>query len=193
MDDIKQAIRKINTQLLDQKQKIDSLVFLTTNKNATQPTIIANLAIMYAQSKKKTIIVDTDFSTDRFSGAFNFQDRSGLTDYLEQDISYTEIIKNVPGIDLSVILPGSVQDDTSALLDDPKFNKLVDTLKTQYELVIVNTPQFKEMSPLRNIFHVSKNIVLVIDKDQTSKRALFSMVKSCLKVDGNILGYISAK
>lgn len=194
MDNIKRITREINSQLISQNRDINSLIFLTTSQSKAQPTIIANLGIMYVHAKKKVVIVDTDFSTNVFSGAFDLKNERGLSDYLEGEASQNEILQDVSNIGLSVVLAGTVRGQSSGyFINDPRFNSLLKQLIAENDYVFINTPKFVKIHDFQNLFNITRNIVLVVNNTGDSKRNLLKMIDACQEMNGNILGYISAK
>jgi len=58
MDDIKNAIRKVNGHVMSNQKVIE---FITPYGNGEQEILIANLSLMYSQAGERVVILDTKF------------------------------------------------------------------------------------------------------------------------------------
>jgi len=85
MNTIRETIRQINSNLSMLDKDAQLLAFVTPSGTNSQHVIIANLAIMYARAGEKTIIVDTDFSSDALPAVFGVKQGIGLSDYLDEN------------------------------------------------------------------------------------------------------------
>jgi len=193
MNNIKKAIRQINSEISDDDDKV--LTFLSDVSLSTQRTLIANMAIMYGLAHEKTIIVDVDFSSNAFLKSFKINSKVGLSDYLDNKISSLERAIHVVGKqNISILGSGSLSSaDTNFLIGDNKFEILIRDLLKIYDRVLINTPKFDEIDSLKKLIHVSSNVVLVVDSEQTNKREFYRMMKQLVKIDSKVLGYVNVK
>lgn len=195
MNGIKEAMRQINMNLTMNKLDTKVYSFLTSDENNIQPTVIANLAMMYAQAGEKVLIVDTNFRKDVFSDAFKLSNTCGLSDYLsDSNVSSNDIVRNIYQKELYIVTSGRVlNEQTDFLLGDPRFSELIKKSKNNYDKVFINTPIYsKNDNDWRSIVDQSDGIIIVTNIKQTKKRATFEIVNYCRNSGVNILGYISA-
>jgi tyrosine-protein kinase Etk/Wzc len=117
-----------------------------------------HLAISFAKAGKKTLIVDADLHNpglERLIGKIN---GPGLSDYL-QDGKEPQIIRTKIK-DLSFLSAGTPSVNPSDMLTHTKINKYLDSLKEQYDIMIIDTPP----------------IGLVVDYLQLNKSIDYSLV-----------------
>ena len=102
--------------------------------------ISTNLATILAQANKRVLIIDADLRRGYLHKYFNITTQPGLTDYLTEQKSLTQIIRDteVPG--LSVITRGKSPTNPSEMLSSNKFKQLLEQLSDQYDHVIIDTP-----------------------------------------------------
>lgn len=102
--------------------------------------ISTNLATILAQSNKRVLIVDADLRRGYLHKYFNLDVTPGLTEYLHDQNTLTDIIREteVPG--LHVMSRGKSPNNPSEMLGSDKFKSLLEELSTQYDHVIIDTP-----------------------------------------------------
>lgn len=104
-------------------------------------TLTANLAISMAQSGKRILLVDADCRRPRVHKLFGLSDRVGLTTFLTggtEDIAAVTLPTAVSG--LSIIAAGPIPPNPSELLTLPRFQQLLQSLRAEYDFVLIDTP-----------------------------------------------------
>lgn len=101
-----------------------------------------NLGITFAESGKKTLIIDTDLRNPSLVTEIKKIKSKGLSSYLQGDISsLDEIIHPHEKLsNLHYIPTSTVDDDIHALLSSDKMNALILELKEKYDYIILDTP-----------------------------------------------------
>lgn len=102
--------------------------------------ISTNLATILAQSNKRILLVDADLRRGYLHKYFNDENKNGLSEYLNQQVSLTDVIKSttIPG--LSLISRGKSPVNPSELLGTDAFAQMLEYLSTQYDYVLIDTP-----------------------------------------------------
>ncbi|MEM9588134.1 MAG: CpsD/CapB family tyrosine-protein kinase, partial [Planctomycetota bacterium] len=103
-------------------------------------TISGNLAASIAQSGKKTVIIDCDLRRPQITDNFASSDRLGLTDVLDGRCEYLDAIQPTPISTLSIIPSGPIPANPAEALTLPEFGELLDTLREQYDYIVLDTP-----------------------------------------------------
>ena len=136
-----EAIRSLRTSLhfamLDAKNNIISIT--GASPSIGKSFISSNLAAIIAQSGKKILLIDADMRLGALHETIRCKNEYGLSDILtgantNQVIQYTEI----KGLDF--IPRGPIPPNPSELLMHSNFSKFLDEIKTQYDLIIIDTP-----------------------------------------------------
>jgi capsular exopolysaccharide synthesis family protein len=102
-----------------------------------------NLGITFAETGKKTIIIDTDLRNPSLMNEFKFKGK-GLSDFLQSDISSVDDIIH-PHEKLSNLhfIPTSVvKNDIHALLSSNKMLSLISELKERYDYILIDSPPY---------------------------------------------------
>jgi tyrosine-protein kinase Etk/Wzc len=97
------------------------------------------LAIASAYSRKKTLLINADLRMPTIHEQFNIQASPGLTDYLEGHEQLDNIIKKSSIENLDIIVSGTRSINPAALLDSSSFKELIESVKKNYDRVIIDT------------------------------------------------------
>ncbi len=104
-------------------------------------TLSVNLALMFAQSDVKVIIVDADIRKGRVARFFKAKTVPGLTDCLSGQCDLEKTIhKSHVHDNLSYITCGTHSPRPYELLESEEMKALLEELRSRYDYVIIDTP-----------------------------------------------------
>ncbi|MBK9282700.1 MAG: CpsD/CapB family tyrosine-protein kinase [Sphingobacteriaceae bacterium] len=138
-----EAFRTIRTRLQFSHISKGSKVILITSSapGEGKTTISTNLAASFAQANKKSVIVDCDLRKPRLYSLFSDSDTEGFLDYLFGRVKYEKIIKKSEVRNLDFITAGSIPSNPSEILGSPVMKSFVEKLRSDYEIVIIDSLQ----------------------------------------------------
>jgi capsular exopolysaccharide synthesis family protein len=134
----------------------------------------------YAQLGRKTILVDFDLR--KKSTFFNNGEDTqlGLSTFLNKRASLHEIIRSTPHEKLHLISSGPVPHNPAELLALDETDTLLKSLRTKYDVVIVDTPPLAQVTDGYLIIE-SADIVLVVARYNYTKKDVLSIVVKDLR------------
>ena len=102
--------------------------------------VTANLAVLFSQLGKRTLLIDADLRRPRQHEIFGLAGRVGLSTVLSGRAGWEAVheIKSLPG--LWVLPAGATPPNPQELLSRPGFARLVQALRASYEVILVDTP-----------------------------------------------------
>ena len=104
-------------------------------------TVTTNLALMFALSYSKVILIDADIRKGRIAKYFKRKSAPGLSDCLSGQATLEEVIHNSHiNENLSYITCGTHSPRPYELLESEEMKKLVQELRTRFDYVIIDTP-----------------------------------------------------
>lgn len=158
--------------------------------------ISSNLAILFSDLNKRVLVIDADIRLGKMQEVFGKTKFPGLSNYLRDNVNISEIIQNIIPAKLDFIATGLYPDNPSELLSQNKMSNLIDLLKKQYDLIIIDTPPILAVTdPALILRHSATNlIVLGIGKDQIKEviHAKNMLEKAGVKLTGIIFNNIKA-
>lgn len=136
-----EAIRSLRTSVyFSVMNQGNNLVMVTSaSPGVGKSFVTSNMAVVLANAGKKVLLIDTDLRKGRLHKAFGLSNKAGLSEYLSQQslespTIHTSVIEN-----LDVICRGKNVTHSSELLMGERFKQLLDKVKNQYDIVVIDT------------------------------------------------------
>lgn len=139
---IRSNLELMNSRLLANRDGKSVVTMITSAIPGSGKTFVSlNLAAAYALKNIKVVVVDVDLRKATLSKSFGAPHR-GVTSYLSGTSTLDEItIKNASGMDnLDVVPAGAIPPDPAELIDSPQFVKMIEELRTRYDVVLLDCP-----------------------------------------------------
>lgn len=102
--------------------------------------ISTNLATIFAQSKKKVLLIDADMRRGYMHKYFNLDIKPGLAEFLSNQAYLSQVINPTEVEGLSVITRGKSPTNPSEMLGSEQFQILLNQLSQEYDHIIIDTP-----------------------------------------------------
>lgn len=202
---VSEAFRLFRTNLIYLFENSESKTICLTSSDAGEGKswISANLAISCAQYGKKVLIVDADLRKGRQHRIFKKSNRTGLSDLLkdlrgnlkEDDVQKIEEELTLKIQDTEVqnvyLLPsGPVPFNPSELLGTANVDFLLELLKKEFDLIIIDTPPASIITDALLFATKVDYMFLVASSRKTKKETLLNTKKAIEAVGGKIPGII---
>ena len=139
---------------------------------------VVTLALAKTESLagRKVIVVDADLRHPPLRSLVEHAKRSDLAGVLRRDVPYREAIVSLEGSGFD-ILPAAGKDPADAdAVALPSFARLIEALRMEYDLVLIDTPAGLTVSDSRTIALVVDTILLVVRPRRTPARNIQRML-----------------
>lgn len=136
-----EAIRSLRTSVyFSVMNQGNNLIMVTSaSPGVGKSFVTSNMTVVLANAGKKVLLIDTDLRKGRIHKAFGLSNKLGLSDYLSQSDTSQPNIHNSVIENLDVICRGKNVTHSSELLMSERFKRLLDTVKGQYDIVVIDT------------------------------------------------------
>ena len=180
-------LRALRTRLSLQSESLSFAV--TSGKSGEGCSFIAaNLAVSFAQIGKKTILIDANVHDPRQHEMFALERTSGLTELVSPRESAGQHTVNIPSLSaLSVMTSGAMPPNAEELLCSARGARLIEMLKSQFEVVIVDTPSASVSSMQEWYANQLGQTLLVVQKHKSRWRETQRLAQR-LGAHSNVLG-----
>ena len=91
---------------------------------------------------------------------------------------------------LDILTSGPVPPNPAELLNSQRMKTLIESVKSVYDMVIVDVPPMLEVTDTQVLSHYLDAIVLVVKEGQTQKLAVKRAVELLNLAHANLLGYV---
>ena len=172
-------------------KKIKSLLVSSSQPGEGKSTTAANLAIAFAQLRKKTLLVDADLRKPVQHNVFGHPRGPGLSEFLIGDVEDFNLIVHSTKIEnLSIITAGGLPPNPSELLGSDAMSTLIDRLENQYDMVILDSPPIVAVTDATMISRELDAIALVVKAGETERTAVDRALDILRNVRAPIIGAI---
>ncbi|CAM4240613.1 CpsD/CapB family tyrosine-protein kinase [Lacicoccus alkaliphilus] len=189
---ISEQFRTIRTNIMYSSidREIKTVVFTSASPGAGKSTTAANLAIAYAQSGKRTLLVDADLRRPTTHYTFEVGNQRGLSTVIVNDMPAGDVVKQTDIENLEILTSGPIPPNPSELLSSRKMNLLLRTFAMDYDMVIIDTPPLLAVTDAQVLSKVVDGVVLVTNVEENNKERLHDAKTLLEKADANILGVV---
>ncbi|EOH96882.1 capsular exopolysaccharide family protein [Enterococcus moraviensis ATCC BAA-383] len=182
---------RTNIQYAMVDRDLKTLVITSSGPSEGKSTTSANLAIVFANSGKRVLLVDADMRKPTVAKTFSLDNIRGLSTLLGSRETMLHQVVQSSGVDnLFLMTSGPKPPNPSELLDSRRMKELMVELKEQYDLVIFDMPPVVAVTDAQIVSSKSDGTILVV-RENVSKRDSLLKAKNLLElVDANILGVV---
>lgn len=193
---------RTNLQFMANSKKNQTILITSTLPGEGKSWTAANLAVTFAQARKKVVIVDCDLRKGRQFSVFNVVARPGVSNYISGVVNQDEIydesninnfIKETDVEGLYVIPAGDVPPNPSELLVSEKMNQMIQELKERFDIVIFDAPPAILVADAAIMSRMVDTTIIVVAYQETKKDNLNKVKRDIQNVGGNIAGVVINK
>jgi capsular exopolysaccharide synthesis family protein len=153
-------------------------------------TTAANLAITLAQQGSHTLLVDADLRRPLVHRAFNLVQEPGLTDVLVASAQLREAVRPNVIPKLDVLPAGALPPNPSELLGSEAMRRLTEQLRSQYDVVIFDSPPTLAVTDATVLGASSDAVILVLRAGETEEIAAQRSLEQLRRVQARVAGTV---
>lgn len=176
-------------QMLDSKLK--TLLVTSAEAEAGKSTLLANLAVVFAQQEKRVLVIDADLRKPTVHTIFHLDNRVGLTTVLSkqtevgQALQPTRIVQN-----LAILTSGPIPPNPAELLSSNSMRDLISRVSQSFDIILIDAPPVVSVTDAQILSGIIDGVIIVAQADQTRKADLRLAKKRLDQVQANILGCV---
>lgn len=151
----------------------------------------ANLAITFAQTGAKTLIIDADLRKPRLARTFGVPSHPGISDAICGFCDLDNVIHKTDIDNFYVIPAGTIPPNPAELLASNEMKNLLEKLNDMgFEYIFFDTPPINIVTDAAAITRITAGTLLVVRSNVTTKESLQSAVGALNQAGVRILGFI---
>lgn len=181
MSAFSESLRMLHTGLLStHADDPDSISVLITSSIANEgKTFLAiALARLMARSGRKTLLIDADFRHGQIAKRLELDDKPGLAHLLTgQESDSGAAIRTDESSGLDVLTAGKSLNVRTDIVHAPVLTRLLDDLKTQYDLVVIDSPPALLVSDSLTLAKCADDTVYVVRWASTPRKVVAAGIK----------------
>jgi len=194
-----ESIRSLFTNvLLSHSDQSPRTLFVSSSEPGEGKSMISlSLARMQAKSDRRVILVDTDFRRSRIAGELSLETDYGLSDVLRGKVPIADAIVRDTASGADILTTGAYDEDMSLLKYADQISALLDRLKQNYDLVVIDSAPILSVSDSKVVAKMADHTILVVRWGKTRREVVSYVVEQMdtvgTRVSGIVLSMIDLK
>ncbi|HEY1726737.1 MAG TPA: polysaccharide biosynthesis tyrosine autokinase [Steroidobacteraceae bacterium] len=190
-----ERIRALRTELMlliGEARQDNVLAVLSPNAAEGRSQLCAELAISFAQSGRRTLLVDADMRHPHQQVLFSADYQWGLA----QALSLGEVppLYGVEGVpDLSLLTAGIIPPNPLELVTNRRFARMVDSWRRSYDFVLIDTPPVSQFADGLAIATAATRVLVVTRTESTSFSSMKDLARRLGPTQARIMGAVLNK
>jgi len=188
-----EALRALRSQLMlrwfgnDASRK--ALTIVSAARNEGRSYIAANLAVVFSQLGKRTLLIDADLRNPCQHQLFGVDNRAGLSRVLSGRAG-PETVQRIASLShLSVLPAGTPPPNPQELLARPVFAELIHQLAAQVDLLLLDTPS-AETADAQTVAACTGAVLIVARRNSSRVRRLQAVSDCMVQAKATIVGAV---
>ena len=189
-----EAFRTLRTALALADREARQIVISSAEPGDGKTTVLANLAVSYAQSKKRTLLIDADLRRPRLTAMMGMRGTDGLSGIIRGQDDVVEMATahiRSSGIErLDVLASGPRPTNPAELLANPRFSELLAWAESVYDQILIDSPPALATSDAAVIGRLVDGVVMVVQPDKNRRRLVIRAAESFARLKIPLLGIV---
>jgi capsular exopolysaccharide synthesis family protein len=190
---IREAYKTLRTNVtfaLADQEGCRVVVVTSAMQSEGQSFTASNLAISYAQADKKVLLIDCDLRRPKLDRLTGLSCPYGLTNLLLNPGLWDRAILHDEKLGADVLLSGAIPPNPSELLGSKRMQALLESLRREYEYIILDTPPVNMVIDAAVVAPMSDGVIVVVRMNSTERGAVDYAVKQLEYSKAKILGLV---
>ncbi len=158
-------------------------------------TVLSNLGLVIAETGQRVLLIDGDMRKPRLNKIYSRTNTWGLTDLLREQTSIEDypmetLCRSTDMTGLFLLPSGPPADDISPLIHSSRLEQLLDRLRAEFDMVLIDTPPMIQISDSRLISRLADGVILVVRSGKTSQGAAQAALQRLIEDGSQVIGTV---
>ena len=192
---IEEAVNRLRINISFLGSNIRKIMIVSSEPNEGKSFIAFNLWSQIAQSGEKTLLIDADMRNSMFCSKYSIaredeKELKGTSHYLSGDLELSEVLMHTEFPTGDMIVNSENIVNPSLLLENGKFEELLDSMGREYRYVFVDAPPLGLVSDGERIGNFCDGVILCVRGAATSKAAVRESIRQLERAGCPLLGIV---
>ncbi len=187
-------LRALRSQLMlrwfENDERHAALAVVSPGHGDGRSYIAANLAVLFAQLGKRTLLIDADLRRPRQHQIFKLGGRTGLSAVLAGRAGWEALIEVKPVPGLWLLPAGARPPNPQELLARSGFSKLIAAMRSSYDVILVDTPAAAHCADTNTIAARAGAALMLACRNKSSAAGLASLSDNLREFGVTIVGAV---
>ncbi len=189
---IGESYRALRTHLMFSKNtgKIHTLLITSISPEEGKSFTSSNLAIILAQQRTNTLLVDADLRRGVLHNTFSMVKEPGLTNYLSNIATLSSVVQQTHIPNLSIISCGSMIPNPSELLGSLQMRRFFEEARRKFDIILFDTPPLDAATDAVVLGTQVDAVAVVVMAGKTNRNVAKEKLEIFHTVPANLIGII---
>ncbi len=189
---IAESYRQMRTNLQFAKvgQPLRTLLVTSPAPGEGKSTTVCNLAIAFAQTGKKVLLVDADLRRPTLDAKFTLKKEPGLTEYVAGKKPLSAVIQPTKVENLHAMCSGEIPSNPAEILGSEGMRDMIDTLSRQYDIVLFDSSPILAVTDPAVVSTMVDGTLIVVSSGKTRFEDLDQAAELLEGVGGKVTGVV---
>ena len=189
---VKEAYKSARTNIMFSLSELGCKKIIITSSfpKEGKSTTCANIAITFAQTGAKILILDADIRKPRMHKMFDAPHRIGLSNVLSGISGLDEAIINTKYDNLDLLIAGHIPPNPAEMLSSQAMSDLLDKLSEKYDYIFIDTPPVNLVTDTVVLSKKVSGVFMVVRIGVTDHKELKAAVSKLEFANAKPLGFI---
>lgn len=189
---ISEAYRSLRTNIqfsdIDNPKRVILMTSAATKEGKS--TTCVNLAITFAQTGSRVLLVDSDLRRPTLHSFFNVDKMYGLSNVLIGSLSFNDVIKRTEVENLDLITAGDIPPNPAEMVASERMRMFLEEARNRYDVVLLDSPPVVAVTDAAILTTRADATILVVSSGMTGRSELKRAIGLIRSVGSNVLGVI---
>ena len=190
---VNEAYKSARTNIifsLNSEKGCKKIIITSASPGEGKTTTCLNLAIAFAQTEARVLVIDADLRKPRIYRHLNIERENGLSDVLCGMCDINTAIKHCEKQNLDCITSGQIPPNPAELLSSTDMGELLEKLGERYDYIFIDTPPVTVVTEAAAMAKFASGVILVVRQNNTIHESIKRARNNLLLTEAKILGYI---
>ena len=189
-----EAYKRLRANLLlsfPDEQKCRVIGVTSANRGEGKSITAINLAYTFAETGKKTLLVEADMRLPNLAARMDIQEAPGLSNLLV-NLSKVEDVLQSTGVqeNLHMLTAGDIPPNPSELLGSERMKTCLQNFGETYDYIVLDLPPVNIVSDALEIARMVDGFVFVVRQEYSTRASVMQAMSQMQMVDAKILGFV---
>jgi protein-tyrosine kinase len=166
------------------------LAITSPSRGEGRSWVAANLATVFAQMGKRTLLIDSDMRNPRQHLLFNLNNAVGLSALLTGRAGREIVARIHPQLRLFVLPAGTLPPNPQELLGRQVFDLILELFADQYDFVIMDTPAVSDVADAQIVAARADAAIVLARRNYTRQAQLSTTMRNLTQSGVNVIGSV---
>lgn len=180
---------RTNIQYSSFDKEIKTMVITSAEAAEGKSTLAGNLALTFAQSEKRVILIDCDLRKPSLHRKFKASNLVGVSEVLLEKATFEEAVQKYND-NFYFLTSGKIPPNPSEMLASSAMTNLIEKLKEEFNIVVLDTAPLRVVTDAQILSAKVDGTILVVRATRTKKDAVIEAKNLLDKVGARIIGTV---